>query len=34
VLYSTCASKRAGVKRTVCVTSISEFIKVKSYATV
>ena len=33
-LYSTCASKRAGVNRTVCVTSMSEFIKVKSYATV
>src|SRR6478609_5359989 len=31
VLYSTCPSKRAGVKRTVCVTSMSEFIKVKSY---
>src|SRR5678815_510075 len=32
VLYSTCASKRAGVNKTVCVTSMSEFIKVKSYA--
>ena len=32
MLYSTCASKRAGVNKTVCVTSMSEFIKVKSYA--
>ena len=32
VLYSTCPSKRAGVNKTVCVTSMSEFIKVKSYA--
>ena len=32
VLYSACASKRAGVNKTVCVISMSEFIKVKSYA--
>src|SRR5580765_1774799 len=30
--YSTCANKRAGVNKTVCATSMSEFIKVKSYA--
>src|SRR4029077_283274 len=29
--YSTCANKRAGVNKTVCVTSMSEFITVKSY---
>ena len=32
--YSTCPSKRVGMSRTVCVTSMSEFIAVKSYATV
>ena len=31
-VYSACASKRAGVNKTVCVISMSEFIKVKSYA--
>jgi hypothetical protein len=32
--YSTCASTLAGVSKTVCVSSMSNFIEVKSYATV
>ena len=32
--YSTCPSKSAGVKKTVCVTSMNEFIELKSYTTV
>ena len=32
--YSTCPSKRVGMSRTVCVTSMSEFIELKSYTTV
>ena len=32
--YSTCPSKRVGMSKAVCVTSMSEFIALKSYATV
>ena len=32
--YSTCASNRVGVSRRVCVTWMSKFMAMKSYATV